>query len=666
MPQVELVARVAVPADDAGAGRRREPGEPELAEHERVAGALLGRRPLAAEHGRQERVDEAERDLRVVPRWRVARVAEHPDRATVGFGQGVLRERRLVVVIGGARAVDAQDDRQVRAVRQQIDVGRRERRVTPAVRPAVVAMDDHEAPLVPCRGDVRAVAIPRERRLLERRRQVGAVVELQRVRVGTVVVDAVDGHPLADKAVAYGLGELDERPVLLTVVDLAGGVGVLELCGHQRARQHRPGRRRRLVRDDLRDRLVDLREVVAEDPPDGDVGQLVSVVLRRVRVVGWDPARRRGERRNELVVADDRHVARPDAQGAGEPAADIRLDLCGRGADLTGQGAGLAYGRQVAHPALCDCERVGCGPRRRVGDDEKLLTTRLDDDRALGLLDHRHVDEPVRDTVLRRLPRRPELVAEGLRTTGEVHLHVHGGQDLELVGDGVVLDGRDLQGTDVEVTNLPDEDAGGGLGRHETLLAVDLVVDLEGLCVENRALEVRRRRHGRRRRINGFRLDRKDLDAVDRLRLHVARRNLDRRAVRNSEILADDRDGGRADRTWSVGVGCDQFGELLAVGCLRHELKLGQVDAYFQAVLVALKERHLGCGKVTRGHATTAAPGLLGAQQAPARRHRGGPQRRQATLHGCAELAAHGRPQACALERLAVVRHELNGGARVG
>jgi hypothetical protein len=81
----------------------------------------------------------------------------------------------------------------------------------------------------------------------------------------------------------------------------------------------------------------------------------------------------RGERRHELVVADDRHVAGPDAERVVDPRAAVGLDLRGRRANLSGCPAGLHDPREEAGGAprgryvLADARVDGGEEVRRPG-----------------------------------------------------------------------------------------------------------------------------------------------------------------------------------------------------------------------------------------------------------------------------------------------------------
>ena len=155
-----------VPEVELGAGgavrQRRDPVEPQLAVDQRVARPLPRGRSLAREDERQQRVGEAERDLGVGGARGIARVAEGADRSAVRVHERLPDERGLVVVEGRARAVDAHHHRQHRAVGQSLNVGRAVAGRAPAIGPAVVAVDHHEAALVPGGRHLRAGAVPPE------------------------------------------------------------------------------------------------------------------------------------------------------------------------------------------------------------------------------------------------------------------------------------------------------------------------------------------------------------------------------------------------------------------------------------------------------------------------------------------------------------------------
>ena len=164
------------------------------------------------------------------------------------------------------------------------------------------------------------------------------------------------------------------------------GLVVLELRGDARAPQPGAVGRRVLVVHDLRHGGRERRAVVADDAADGHVRELVGVVAQRVLEVGFDAADAR-EGGHELVVAHDRHVARMDAVGGRQPAADECLNLRGGRPDLAGSAAGLEDVRADARRSPRDRELVGGGHRRRVRDDHHLLAAALDHERRIAAHD---------------------------------------------------------------------------------------------------------------------------------------------------------------------------------------------------------------------------------------------------------------------------------------
>ena len=198
---------------------------------------------------------------------------------------------------------------QIRAVRERLDVRRAEPGMAPAVRPAVVAVDHHEAALVPGRGDVGPVAVPGEGGLLQRGRQVGAVVELQRGR-----------RRASRRRCGRPRRRAPTRPLRTVSANwmnvrfsVAVEVVVLELRGDRRAAQHRPRRRRVLV---ARRSCVTASSTAAWSlpmirPTARSGSSSASFVIEYWRSDGMPLMP--GERRHEVVVAHDRHVARADA-----------------------------------------------------------------------------------------------------------------------------------------------------------------------------------------------------------------------------------------------------------------------------------------------------------------------------------------------------------------
>ena len=285
--------------------------------------------------------------------------------------------------------------------------------------------------------------------------------------------------------------------------------------------------------------VVIAARVVADDAADRHVRELVGVVAQRVLEVGLDAADAR-EGRHELVVAHDRHVARMDAVGGRQPAADEGLDLRGGRPDLAGSAAGLEDVRADAGRAPRDRELVGGGHRRRVRDDHHLLAAALDHKRRIAAHDL-PVEQRLGQPPLRLLPGRAELVAEAVRPALERDRHVDRVQDLQRLLPRVVLGGRDPQVAEGDVARLSEDPSVGRFGRDVAGPSVGGGIEPEG-----RTGEAGPAARWRRALVHRLPLVREDIDLLDRVRGRSRGVNVESRACGDAEDLADHRDSGRA------------------------------------------------------------------------------------------------------------------------
>jgi hypothetical protein len=128
-----------------------------------------------------------------------------------------------------------------------------------------------------------------------------------------------------------------------------------------------------------------------------------------------------------------------------------------------------------------------------------------------------------------------------VRAAHEADRHVHRLQEHELLRVGVVLRGRYLEATDVEVAHRAERVGVGGLRRHHAVPRIRLLVQLEG-PVRERALEEVRPLGVL---VDRVRLHWEHVHAVDQDLVDVVHRHPQPRAIRHGEHVADDRDAGR-------------------------------------------------------------------------------------------------------------------------